>query len=210
VVVLGVRLGIACSSIETLELQLQSTLEVAEQEKADFEKEISFQEGEVARLELLLACHVPPELAIEKLVRRGEHAPWLDTTRAAPGDLVQFRVVLRGAARNVYLRDILPIGFGEIGNLRVDGELIQGDISQLYLSNIVGEIEITYTAQLSWSLGEVTLTNQVSVWADCLEEQLSQATVEVKPRPASAPSSGSSGRPRYDNNKSGGPGPEAP
>ena len=180
---------------------------LSEKERDNEAEALSQCQGEAEFLKGKLDCYLPPELTIEKLVRRGQYASWLEMTRAAPGDTIQFRVVIRGAAKNVYLRDILPIGFGEVSNLRVDGEPVHdGDISELFLSNIVGESEITYESRLSHSLGEVTLVNQVVVWADCLEEQSSQVTVEVKPRPVSPPSQPS--KPPKDDEKSGGPGPD--
>ena len=212
VAILGVRLGIACSNVEKLGLEvfeLEVALETCKGERNEKAEVLAQCQEEGEDLKAKLACYLPPSLAVEKTVRRGDYGPWGDMTRAAPGDTIQFRVVITGVGKNVYLSDVLPLGFGEVKSLRVDGELQEGNLSQLYLFDVVGEIEITYIAQLSWSLGEVSLVNQVIVWADCLEEQTSEATVEVKPRPPSSPSGGSS-RPKYDNDKEGGPGPEAP
>lgn len=207
VIALGLSLWFTCCDLKTAQeevVTLRAVLQATEEERDEKAESLTQCREQVEFLKEKLDCYLPPELAIEKLVRRGDFGPWLDTTRAAPGDTIQFRIIIRGAAKNAWLEDILPLGFGEIRNLRIGGESHSGDVSQLYLSNILGEIEITYTSQLSHSLGEVTLTNRAMVWADCVQAESAQATVEVKPRPPAPPPSGRS-RPPSDSCDAGGP-----
>lgn len=207
VIALGLSLWFTCCDLKTAQeevVTLQAVLQTTEQERDSKAQDLSRCQERVENLEAKLDCYLPPELEIEKLVRRGDFGPWLDTTRAAPGDTIQFRIIIRGAAKNAWLEDILPLGFGEIRNLRINGESHGGDVSQLYLFNILGEIEITYTSQLSHSLGEVALVNRAMVWADCVQAESAEATVEVKPRPPTPPSSGGR-RPPSDSCDGGGP-----
>jgi len=191
VVVLGVRLGFSCSSVQELELEvsgLEADLKTAEDERDDMARDLVDLQAEKKLLEERLTCCIMPELTVEKWVRTGSSGQWKDTVQARPGDLVQFRIVIQGVARNVRLKDILPSAITAT-YVSVDGKPITGeDIYDLYLGTVYGQCEVLINGRIDTKAGETTLVNVVTIWADCIEEQVSQATIEVKPRPSPTPS----------------------
>ena len=209
VVFLGLNLRDACDNVRRLEQDVsrsEAALKTVKKEKTDLEEQLVQRGTRVLQLEreieALLDCAIFPELSVEKWTRIGA-GQWQTSVRARPGDSVQFRILIRGVAKNVRLREFLPSEIS-VTYVTVDGKRVTGDISDLTFREIYGQTEIIISGRVDPRLGEKTLVNRVVVWADCVEELSAEVTIEVKPRPV-PPSSCCKPAPPKDKCDEGGP-----
>ena len=184
------------------------------EENALFWEEIALSRAEENRLWEEITR--TPKLTVQRKIRfpSGE---WSDELEAKTGQSLEFSVTISADsdAHNVWVRSDLPQLLFYRGNLKVDGVSFYGDITEGVNIGTVTSCETrivtfdvaTATASM-FPVGKTSLTAAIDVWADCAVLDSGEITIVVE-RKAPAPSGGgSTSRPRYDNNKPGGPGPD--
>ena len=211
-------------SIAALILVIVSIQEVKQSQEesarlyAQFQEETTRREERDVQLsgeleELRAGLSRLPELTIERGVRV-TGLDWTDRLEAKTGQSLEFMVKIssNGTAHNVWVQAELLGLLIYKGGLKVDGVDFFGDITKGINIGTVTDCQpriVTWQAQVAtasmFPVGTNTLVVPISIWADCLEADLGEVTIVVE-RKAPASSGGSStSRPRYDNNKPGGP-----
>lgn len=116
------------------------------------------------------------QVSITKMVRNiSRNAAYSGMAAAAPSEVVSYQIVLAGVAgtsNNVFVRDSLPVGLIDAGNLRVDGVAFAGSLdSGISIGTLAaGQTKvITYNAvvaqKTSFNFGNTALTNIATVTA---------------------------------------------
>ncbi len=97
---------------------------------------------------------------------------WVNSISVNPGEKIRFSIRVgtgKKAVSNIKIKDVLPSRISSIGNLKVDGELISGDIEEgINIGNISASRSktITFDAEVhersEFSIGSTTLTNKAT------------------------------------------------
>ena len=139
-------------------------------------------------------------LAVNKLVRNGSNGEttWSDTAYAAPGDVVYYLIEVinntNTPLQNVIVKDVLPQGIGFMGELKIDNQNANGDLSTgLPIGNLNSQQKrtIIFAAQVApqgFTSGETEMVNTATAQSGNASDQASaRVLVRVGGVPTNVP-----------------------